>query len=401
MACKHWGFSPGGIGPLDHNGLDQGLPMHRRVPVYLAFAATGVALTQVGALLPVLLRRWSLSDAQGGLLLFSFYLASAFGPLLVRGHLRFALMRAALVTSAGALGMALSSRITIFPAVALYGLGLGGSIAGLSLLQSRRLPNSRRLELTRMNLLWAIGAACGPWLALHATHDAPIVHAQHVLFGIALYFAAAALWAWGLGPTQSPTPAAVPNRTSRLPIPLALLLLTFSATGVDAATGGWLTAYAQRAGDTLGITIGAATCLWIGSFLSRLLHSTPLASRWSERSVLRFGCCSMAAALLLLVAWPNGLVTMLAAALLGFAAGPVYPLLLAMALGDREDARIFIVGGLGASALPLLTGQLSSLTHSLRAGLGTPLLAAMLMAAIALGLDRTRPTNASGGSKQL
>jgi fucose permease len=362
--------------------------MRSRVPVYLAFAATGLALTQVGALLPVLLHRWSLTDAQGGLLLFSFYLASAFGPLLVLGELRFALVRSAFVTAMGALGMALAGRIGIFPTVALYGLGLGGAISGLSLLQSRRFPATRRLELTRMNLLWAIGAACGPWLALRATRFAPIVHAQHVLFGIALYFVVAAAWAWRLEPTQSPTAPARPNSTSRFHIPLALLLLTFGATGVDAATGGWLTTYAQRAGDTLGITIGAATCLWIGSLLSRILHSTPLASRWSEHSVLRLGCLGMAASLTLLLAWPNGLVTMLAAALLGFAAGPVYPLLIAMALGDREDVRIFIVAGIGSSALPLLTGQVSSLTRSLRAGLGIPLFVACVMAAVSLSLTR-------------
>jgi fucose permease len=368
--------------------------MRSRVAVYLAFAATGVALTQPGALLPIVLHRWSLTDAQGGLLLFSFYLASAFGPLLVRNtgarrrfDLRFALVRASLITGAGALGIALAGRISLFPAVALYGFGLGGTISGLSLLQSRRFPATRRLELTRMNLLWAIGAACGPWLALRATHYSPIVHAQHVLFGIALYFVLAAAWALSLEPNRFPP--ATSSTPYRLDLPLALLVLVFGATGVDAATGGWLTTYAQRAGDTLGITIGAATCLWIGSLLSRILHSTPVASRWSERRVLRFGCLGMTASLALLLAWPNGLVTMLAAATLGFAAGPIYPLLIAMALGDRDDVRIFIVAGIGASALPLFTGQVSSLTHSLRAGLGVPLLVTMLMATLSLSVART------------
>jgi fucose permease len=165
-------------------------------------------------------------------------------------------------------------------------------------------------------------------------------------------------------------------------VPWPLLVLIFGATGVDAAAGGWLTSYAQRAGDSLGITIGAATFLWVGALVSRTVHSTRWASRLSERSVLGSSMVAMTAALALLVAWPAGIVTMLAAALLGLAAGPVYPLVVAAALRHRENSTVFAVAGVGASMLPLATGTLSNWTHSLRAGLGIPLLAAALMAVL-------------------
>jgi fucose permease len=143
-----------------------------------------------------------------------------------------------------------------------------------------------------------------------------------------------------------------------------------------------LTSYAQRAGDSLGITIGAATFLWLGSLVSRVVHSTKWASRLPERAVLGSSMAAMTAALALLLAWPAGIVTMVAAALLGLAAGPVYPLVIAAALRHRENSTVFAVAGVGASILPLMTGALSNWTHSLRAGLGVPLLAAAVMAVL-------------------
>ncbi len=206
-----------------------------------------------------------------------------------------------------------------------------------------------------------------------------------MLLGVAIFFTLAAVWSVVMetSPTVSATGrvAAVGKRREEKEsgIPWTLLMLIFGATGVDAAAGGWLTSYAQRAGDSLGITIGAATFLWLGSLVSRIVHSTKWASRLPERAVLGSSTVAMMAALALLLAWPAGIVTMIAAAVLGLAAGPVYPLLVAAALRHRENSTVFAVAGVGASILPLLTGELSNWTHSLRAGLGIPLLAAAVM----------------------
>jgi len=180
------------------------------------------------------------------------------------------------------------------------------------------------------------------------------------------------------------SPAAVNKRGdgTRFGVPWPLLVLIFGATGVDAAAGGWLTAYAQRAGDSLGITIGAATFLWVGALISRIVHSTRWASRLPERGVLGSSMLAMTAALVLLLAWPAGIVTMVAALVLGLAAGPVYPLVVAAALRHRENSTVFAVAGVGASILPLATGTLSTWTHSLRAGLTVPLAAAAVMAVL-------------------
>jgi len=368
--------------------------IRRKGFLYVGFIATGVALTIPGALLPLLLVRWSMNDARGGLLLFSFYAVGSFGSYYARGRMNWSVARGAVLTVLGALCLGWAGRWTAYGAIALYGLGLSLTMTSISLLLSQRFPEQRRLELTRLNLVWAIGAALGPWLALRSTRGAAttqataVLHAQHVLLGVAIFFALAA--AWSVVMEESPLVSATAHAAAvskkgvgKGPgVPWPLLALIFGATGVDAAAGGWLTSYAQRAGDSLGITIGAATFLWLGSLASRIVHSTKWASRLPERAVLGSSMVAMTAALALLLAWPAGIVTMVAAAVLGLAAGPVYPLVIAAALRHRENSTVFAVAGVGASILPLATGALSNWTHSLRAGLGVPLLAAAVMAVL-------------------
>jgi len=373
--------------------------VRRKAAVYVAFAATGVALTIPGAILPLLLRRWSMSDARGGVLLFCFYAVGSFGSYIARGRMNRSVARGAMVTVAGALCLGWAGPWSAYGAIAVYGLGLSLTMTSISLLLSQRFPAERRLELTRLNLIWAIGAALGPWVALRSTRmgvvsqEEAIAHAQAVLVGVAIFFVIAAAWAMWVetSPASAGTESSSAPRTFQNPdkvalrqrasgkIPWALLVLIFGATGVDAAAGGWLTSYAQRAGDSLGITIGAATFLWVGSLLSRVVHSTKWAARLPERRVLGTSFVAMSAALALLVAWPQGIVTMAAAAVLGLAAGPVYPLVIAAALRHKENSTVFAIAGVGASVLPLLTGAVSTWQHSLRAGLGIPLAAAVVM----------------------
>jgi MFS transporter, FHS family, glucose/mannose:H+ symporter len=371
--------------------------VRRKAFLYVGFIATGVALTIPGALLPLLLVRWSMNDARGGLLLFSFYGVGSFGSYYARGRMNWSVARGAVLTVLGAICLGWAGRWTAYGAIAVYGLGLSLTMTSISLLLSQRFPEQRRLELTRLNLVWAIGAALGPWVALRSTRGAAttqaaaVLHAQHVLIGVAIFFAVAAVWSVVMEENPS---VSMPARTDRalaankrddgkgLGVPWPLLVLIFGATGVDAAAGGWLTSYAQRAGDSLGITIGAATFLWLGSLVSRIVHSTQWASRLPERAVLGSSMVAMTAALALLLAWPAGIVTMVAAAVLGLAAGPVYPLVIAAALRHRENSTVFAVAGVGASILPLATGALSNWTHSLRAGLGVPLLAAAVMSVL-------------------
>ena len=79
------------------------------------------------------------------------------------------------------------------------------------------------------------------------------------------------------------------------------------------------------------------------------------------------------------------------ALLLGLAIGPMYPLLLALALRHGEASNVvFVMAGCGASLLPLLTGLVSKWSGSLRIGLGVPLVAAVVMGCLGLAARRRK-----------
>jgi fucose permease len=160
------------------------------------------------------------------------------------------------------------------------------------------------------------------------------------------------------------------------------MLLVPLATGIESASGGWLATYSKRSGETLGVAVGAATCFWAGMLISRLLQSYRDAVV-PERWMLLLGPCLMFAALALVLTPINGPAMLAGALLLGLGVGPMYPLLLALALRHGEGRNvIFVTAGAGASLLPLLTGLVSGWTGSLRAGLGVPLLGALTMACL-------------------
>jgi FHS family glucose/mannose:H+ symporter-like MFS transporter len=354
----------------------------RRAAMYCGFAATGVGLSLPGALMPVLLRHWAMGDARGGVLLFCFYASAPLGSLAVRGRRLRWVLAGSLITMAASAWLGLGGGWTAMAAIAIYGFGLGSTITSISLLQSQRFPGERRLELTRLNLVWAAGAALGPWLALRrASVFGNALRGQHAILIATALFAAFAAWVTLFEREDSSEEAAVvaPPRLSILQVPWPLLALVFFATGVEAAASGWLTAYAQRAGESLRLTIGAGTLLWTGALAARALHSTRWSQRLPERAVVGGSIAMVAAALAVLVAWPAGVGTLIAAGALGFGTGPLYPLLVAAVLRHREQSAIFVLAGIGASTLPLLTGAVAGWTHSLRAGLGVPLCAAAVM----------------------
>jgi fucose permease len=353
----------------------------RRAAMYCGFAATGVGLALPGALMPVLLRHWALSDARGGVLLFCFYAAAPLGSFAVRGRRLRWVLAGSLLSMVGAAWLALGGALTAMAAVALYGFGLGSTMTSISLLQSQRFPAERRLELTRLNLMWAAGAALGPWLALSNLLGS-VLRGHRVMLLAAALFAAFAAWVAIFEREEDDVAVAAPPRLSVLQVPWPLLALVFCAAGVEAAASGWLTTYATRAGDSLRLTIGAGTLLWAGALAARALHSTRWSQRLPERAVLGGSIALVTAALAVLVAWPAGVATLVAAAALGFGTGPLYPLLIAAVLRRREQSSVFVLAGIGASTLPLLTGAVASAAHSLRAGLGVPLAAAVAMLAL-------------------
>ncbi|WP_263355140.1 MFS transporter [Acidicapsa acidisoli] len=365
--------------------------------IYLSFAATGVGMALPGSVLPILLAQWSLADRQAGLLLFLGWLGSSLGALVVRPSRVRSLAAGAFLAAIGAVGMAYSSSWSCFLCMAVFGLGLGLTMTSTSLLQASRHPLRRGAELNRLNLVWALGACICPTLA---THSLRIASARAIFSFLGLFFALVGLW------TLLFEPDSIADSTNRTPLrskwslalwPLTLVLAIGLPTGIESSMGGWIAAYVQRTQQTISTTVTAGSCFWVGLMLSRMLASSILMRRRSERLVLIQSLCTVVAGTLMLIASKASLGMLAGVFLVGFGLGPVYPLLLAIALQFSDNSAIFFVAGLGSAFFPWLTGIVSSSTSSLRTGLVVPLTASVLM--LILGLRLARLTDPVGLQK--
>jgi len=354
--------------------------MRTRVPLYAGFAATGISVAIPGAMMPWLLARWSMDDAQAGLLFFLFFLGNTSGAALSRGSLQRSIARGAACTALAAAYLPFAAHQAAYAAMLFYGIGLGITMTSVSLLHSKRAADNCVAEMTRLNLLWAAGACLGPWLALRGgAHSS--AQPTRVLFALAALFAALALWCM-LAESDSPPKhihVAAPSSRGILAISIPVLLLIFCSTGVESSAGGWLATYSQRSGHSLGVTIGAPTCLWTGLLLSRILHSSARFGRASMRYLLTWNLVLLTAALVILIVSDASLIILAASFTIGLAVGPMYPMMLALAFERSASSLTFVVAGVGSALLPLLTGALSTSANSLSIGLTAPAFAALAM----------------------
>lgn len=384
---------------MAHAGVDAGTLL-----LYILFASTGLGVVLPGTLLPQLLQRWSLSDQQAGALFFCFFVGSSAGAVLARGRLKMSLALGCLLTCCGCWALSVASRSSCYAIITIDGLGLGLAMTSVSLLQSRRRPWMRATEMARLNLIWALGACLAPPILLRSVVHRPLAQ---VLSACSLLFLLLELlvlaFVRGVPSAPSSGPSSGPSLGSSLRqwrlLPLALLGIVPFATGIESAAGGWLTTFSHRSGLMLAGTVSTVTCFWLGLLLSRFVQSYGQIATRSGRRVLRWAPWLAAAAVVLLLVGQGSVAISVAAFLLGSAIGPLYPLALALILDHGEAGNVaFLIAGIGASSLPLLTGLVSGQMHSLARGLLVLLVAAIamgLLAGPALATGRSRPATRS------
>jgi MFS transporter, FHS family, Na+ dependent glucose transporter 1 len=254
-------------------------------------------------------------------------------------------------------------------------------------------------------LLWAHGRDSPPWIsALHFCFGlgntlVPLVlvavlaltgHFAWAFWAVALY---ALLLLWPLARLASPeAPAA---RADDAPVPpadawrLALFLFMFGLyVGMEITFAGWVTAYATLDGMPSEEAAVLATLFWLALSAGRLL-AIPLLRRFSPWWVLR-GCLALglASGLALQLGWlPLAIVSLL----FGLAASAIFPTLFGlsnqlMTMSGRTTGLVFLAAGIGAMAVPSLTGPLLE-----RAGTGAfPLLLMALLGLLAVALVALR-----------
>lgn len=372
-------------------------PLRSLTPLFLYFAASGIVTVMLGPLLPSLITRWHLQDAQAGTLFTTFFLGQLIGAWFATRDLRLSVLLGATLTAAGCAALAWASFHTAHLALFAAGLGLGsGLTAGNVIAGTSTTRRARTLAL--LNVSWSIGA-----IASAALIRACAPYGARLFFLLtASLLALGGLFAITLPRILTDTPPRAPQPT-RIPLP-ALTLAIFAASmllyiGNENALGGWLPSFAIRNSPAIAAST-IALLYWLSELLSRLLMAA-LLSLVTESVLYR---ASLALLLLtqialILTPHPSPAFVLAATILNGAALGPLYPLIVSFLLARTGQharlGRLFALASIGGATLPWLTGVVSTRFGGLRPGLLVPAAGALLMLAISSAITSRQPVAAT------
>ena len=357
-----------------------------RIEPAAILAGTGLALVGwTGLLVPSLIRQiepaFGQTDAGIGVYFFVSALGSVVGSM-GGGLLTERVGRRVVLTGAVsllALGMAALATVpnwTLFLAAAIpFGVGMGGIDGGMNGLVLDLYPAGRGRALNLLHLCFSLGALASPLVVgrvvdAGASWQAVILTSAIAAVPLAILFAVVRLPSG----RHEHAPGASAIRTG-LALPLVLLAVAIALyVGSEIGVSNWLVRYLEAASLTLATS--ALALFWACLALGRLV-SARLGDRFDHAWFAAISAMASAVALVVAVAVPSLGASIVLFGVVGFAFGPVYPLIMAVA-GDRYPARSAAVSGflagiavIGAIIYPPVMGFVS-----VGAGLGVAMLGA-------------------------
>jgi len=386
-------------------GLDSVAPIH-----FLAYFLAGVATVSLGAILPQLMRNWSMSDARAGFLFSALFTGSTLGSLVSTRKPEWSYPIGFWCCGIAIPFIQSASSGWLDLVILLEGIGLGLIINSGNVLvekSAEKAGASGAAALARVHFAWGVGAISCPWIVrpniLHLANSSllfPLMGGVFALLGTYL--------GWKVGRslrTPSSTIAARQRPSIRFKTQVFFALALLLYTGIENSISGWLPVFALRiygedshsiAATTTSGSLAALsfTLFWTAHLLGRAL--LPVAVHfWSEERLLKGTVTALLAAVIPLSILPGhfgekGGALCVTAAACGFSLGSVYPLLIADLLKRSGNLRvvgwILACAPLGGAVLPWLSGIVSTSTGNIRSALFQPSFAAVLLFILAYRL---------------
>jgi FHS family glucose/mannose:H+ symporter-like MFS transporter len=354
-------------------------PLRALLPVFLYFLAAGIATVMLGPLLPALIRRWHIQDAQAGTLFTASFAGQFCGAWFATRNLRASILYGSAISAAGCAAMAWVGFGFAHIALFCIGLGLGAGLTAGNVIAGTEVPAARARLIALLNVAWGLGAIACPILVSSAGSIESFFLATTVFLAVSSVISIAipapkqpARFSQSVERTASTQP-----RMPLPPIPLFIFgAAIFLYVGVENSLGGWLPSYAIRTNSSLHAS-SIATYFWVAELIGRILV-TMLMTLLGEAPLYRFCLALLILTQILLCATTHtsatGIVTLTVLGALSLA--PLYPLIMSFLLARTGNharlGALFATASLGGATLPWLTGVVSTQFHSLRTGLIVP-----------------------------
>jgi FHS family glucose/mannose:H+ symporter-like MFS transporter len=373
--------------------------------LYLDFVITGVVMTLLGPMLPMLSARWALNDTEAGYLFVAQFAASIGGMLLSsvlvqRYGYRITLLVSLLVMAVGVAALARADWAFGIVSVCTLGLGFGINTPAANLRIARTNPHKAASALNLLNSCWGVGAMACPLLVAsvqRSRHTSQFLYGTAIgLVALAIYMSAVRFTADGNAPLEIHVEVARSKIWNNRLLPVVAGLF-FIYVGTEASVGGWVASYARRI-DSHTLWAITPSFFWGALLVGRF--SAPLALRHiRETKLATAGVALAAVGVMTLLAAKAIPIIMLGAAISGLGLSSVFPIsvsLLTHWFGEtapRISGLIFSCGNFGGAVLPWAVGALSTHFGSLRAGFMVPLVGALSMLVFYLAHGDSRVRN--------
>jgi MFS transporter, FHS family, glucose/mannose:H+ symporter len=388
-------------------------PLRALLPVYFYFLAAGIATVMLGPLLPALIQRWHIQDAQAGTLFTANFAGQFCGAWFATRNLRASILYGSAITAAGCIAMAWVGFDAAHIALFCTGFGLGAGLTAGNVIAGTTVPAERARLIAILNVVWGLGAIACPVLVRLSSAGG----IQHFFFATAAFLAITSLAAISI-PNESPAtnfspaqPAQLASPSSpvlptplipqRMPLPPLPLFVfggaVFLYIGVENALGGWLPSYAVRTNPALHAS-SIALCFWVAELTGRILV-TILMALVSEAALYRICLALLILTQVILCVTANISATGIVALtfLCALSLAPIYPLIVSFLLARTGNhARLgplFATASFGGASLPWLTGVFSTQFNNLRTGFLVPATGAALLLFLSAILT-AKPTKA-------